>query len=289
MLPTEKLKVIRKWRDRAYMLGQRFLDLCVVRGRKRILFWPGWQNCEDTLRRAFRHSPHEVFFAEIPPGGGDYDLIVPLSPDDLIAAARDERLCRRNPLPIPDPAAVELCEDKAAFNARMRELGFGRHIPRDVGPGEFPYVLKLRRDSCARNAFLINGPADEAEHQERVHSPDYVRQECVLGEMEYTDHLLLMDGRVRRVISFSFWMAADRSLKGRDHVRLMRRRSDSRHVPLFEAMLRGIGFNGLCCVNYKLRDGVPMVFEINPRFGNSLGPFFPALLRSLDWDRTGRR
>lgn len=265
------------------MLGERTLDLCQVRKRKRILFWP-WKELEEPVRRGFRLTRHEVTFGAIPPGGGDYDLVVPLSAETLMTAATDETLCQRNPLPIPDPAVVDLCEDKAAFNTRLRELGFARHIPADARPGVYPYVLKLRRDSCARNAFRIDGPADEELHRDRVDSPDYVRQECVLGEVEYTAHLLMIGGRLRRHLTLSFRMEADRSIKGRDQVRL-HRRCHSRHLDLFAAMLNAIGFEGLCCVNYKERDGVPVVFEINPRFGFSLGPFFAAFVRSLDWNR----
>jgi hypothetical protein len=31
-----------------------------------------------------------------------------------------------------------------------------------------------------------------------------------------------------------------------------------------------LNFQGLCCFNYKLVDGQPVIFELNPRFGGSL-------------------
>jgi len=40
---------------------------------------------------------------------------------------------------------------------------------------------------------------------------------------------------------------------------------------LWERMLLAIGFtDGTACIDYRLVDGVPQLFEINPRFGASL-------------------
>lgn len=279
------LKSLRKWRDRAFLWRECLLDPRHPRRCKRILFTP-WPEVEVAVRQGFRHSRHEVHFGPLMPGGEGYDLVVPCSIEALTAAAADATLCRRNPLPVPDPAVVDLCDDKAALNARLSALGFGRHIPPAAEPGAYPYILKLRRDACARNTFLIAGPADEAAHADALHAADYLRQECVRGDLEYTTHLLMVGGRLRRELTVSFRMERECAIKGRDPVRLHRRcRARAGDVALFAAMLAAIRFEGLCCVNYKLRDGVPLLFEINPRFGFSLGPFFATFLRSLEWGR----
>lgn len=288
MIPVPSISILksfRKWSDRAFLWREALRALDCVRGRKRILFSP-WPEIEASLQRGFRYSRHEVTFAPVVPGECGYDLIVPCSIEALAVVAADDTLRRRNPLRVPDPAVVQLCDDKAALNSRLRELGFGLHIPATARPGEFPYLLKLRRDACARNTFLLAGPDDEAAYADRLHSPDYLRQACVRGEMEYTTHLLMAGRRLRRHLTVSFWMERDCAIKGRDPVRLHRRcRARAADLVLFESMLAALGFEGLCCVNYKLCRGEPMLFEINPRFGFSLAPFFATFLRSLDWDR----
>ena len=49
--------------------------------------------------------------------------------------------------------------------------------------------------------------------------------------------------------------------------------------------MRDLDYTGTCCINYKLADGVPMLFEINPRFGATLcadiNPYLDAYLASL--------
>jgi len=51
---------------------------------------------------------------------------------------------------------------------------------------------------------------------------------------------------------------------------------------MFASMLATIGFEGLCCVNYKLERGVPRVFEINPRMGWNLCAHFAELIPLLE-------
>lgn len=283
MLSLNNLKSIRKWRDRVFMMGERALARFQIGGGKRILFSP-WPELEESVRRGFQFTRHEVSFGPIPPGGGNFDLVVPVSTAALIAAASDEVLLQKNALIFPSVDAIRLCDDKAALNACLCARGFARHIPcGDVGRC-YPYMLKRRHDACARHAFRIDGPADEQLHREKIESVDYLRQEWVMGDTEFTAHILHLRGRARRSLTMSFRMHDSQSIRGRDPVLLMRR-CRSHHVPLFETMLNAVGFEGLCCFNYKVRDGIPMVFEINPRFGFSLGPFFSAFLRNFDWNR----
>jgi hypothetical protein len=283
MLSLNTLKSIRKWRDRLFMLTERVRGRRALPRGKRVLFTP-WPDAEPNLRRGFAGTPHSLDFGSVPPGGGDYDVVVPLSIEALIAASGDEVLCRRNPLPLPSASAIRLCDDKSALVERLRNRGFAQHIPGDPGSGRFPYMLKRRWDGCARNAHCIGDAVAEHAHADKVASPDYLRQEWIEGPAEFATHLLQIGGRVRRSLSICYRMHHGRAIRGREHVLLMRR-CHSRYVRLFERMLNAAEFEGLCCINYKLREGVPMILEINPRFGFSLGPFFSVFLRSLEWDR----
>lgn len=285
LIPVNTLKSVRKWRDRLFLVTESGMDRCLVPRGLKILFSP-WPEIEREVWRSFRFSGHVVEFGPIPLGGGTYDLVMPVTTEALLGAAGDLELCRRNALPIPDPVAVNLCDDKGALNEFLRVRGFARHLPGEAPADRFPYMLKRRRDSCARHAHLIDGPAVAAGLNDENGSPAYLRQEWIAGETEFTAHLLHYRGRVRRGLSVSFRMHHPYTIRGRDPVLLMRR-CHARHVRLFEAVLNAVQFEGLCCVNYKLRDGVPIILEINPRFGFSLAPFVSVFLRSLDWRRGG--
>ena len=283
LLSINTLKSIRKWRDRAFMLGERVRDWLQLPAGKRILF-STWPEVEDSVRRGFWGMRHKVTFGPVPAGGGDFDLVVPTMISALGVAAADSELRRRNPLPIPDPELLDLLDDKAALNARLVSAGFSRHVPKPAVPGSFPLVLKRRRDSRGVNSFVIRGPRDEDAHRECLGSADYLLQECIEGETEYSAHVLMIGGRLRRALTVEFRMGSDRAIHGRDPVLLMRR-CRNRHTGIFEGILRSLGFEGLCCIDNKERGRIPYVLEINPRFGYSLKPFFAAFVRSLDWDR----
>lgn len=288
MLSNPTLKVLRKWRDRAFLTQEWLRERVGVRGRKRVLAWPPWPEFDAQLRRGFGRTRHELQFGPVPPGGGDFDLVVPLSNDQIIACAEDAVLNRRNPLPLPRREVVELCDDKAAFNARLTEAGFGEYIPGAPAPGEYPYFLKNRRDAGSQNIHRIGSEADERAHAARLHAPEYFRQRCIVGEVEFAAHILHFGGRIRQALTMRYTMPSPVAIKWRDPALLQRRcRNDASHLQLFSRMLTAIGFEGICCVNYKVRAGDPQVFEVNPRIGLTLGYFFPVFLRSLDWARSG--
>lgn len=53
------------------------------------------------------------------------------------------------------------------------------------------------------------------------------------------------------------------------------------HLSVLERMLAAIGYEGLCCVDFKVRDGRLQLLEINPRLGGSLAPSFGAFISRL--------
>ena len=287
MLSIPTLKVLRKWRDRAFLAREWVRERIELRDRKRVLAWPPWPSFEQSLRLGFARTRHELQFGPVPPGGGDFDVVLPLTNDQIIACAEDEVLTRRNPLPLPRREIVELCDDKEALNARLTEEGFGAHVPGVPAPGEYPYFLKKRRDAGSQNIYRIDGVEDERAHAALLHAPDYFRQRCIAGEVEYAAHLLHFGGRIRQALTMRYSMPSPVAIKWRDPALLQRRcRNHPDHLRLFARMLTAIGFEGICCVNYKVQAGAPQVFEINPRIGLTLGYFFPIFLRSLDWSRS---
>jgi hypothetical protein len=50
---------------------------------------------------------------------------------------------------------------------------------------------------------------------------------------------------------------------------------------LFAEILKKLDYKGTCCFNFKIEDGAPRIFEINPRFGGSLWRNINACLNAL--------
>ena len=243
-----------------------------------------WPNMRHAIEHSVRHTGYRVSFGPIPPGGNGYDVVFPPSPEAARAAAADPILVRRNPLPLPSADAIDCCDDKAALNAHLRQHGFGVFVPPEATLGRYPYILKRRRDSFSRHAHCIAGPEDEQRHAEHIASPDYLRQVWVDGRTEYAAHILRWGGQVRHALTVGYTMAEPTTIRGRDSLgrRFM---APTRFSALFNAMLESLRFEGLCCVNYKIRNGRPALLEINPRAGSSVAPFLFSFIRHLDWSR----
>ncbi len=241
------------------------------------------QDWEPVLREALRPSPHIPVFADFADATLEAcDVLVPLTIADLefLDAARRRVSC--NPLPIPSLASVRLCNDKLLFAETLLDHGFGDFIPAIGEQLAFPRVLKKRVDEAGAHSHVVAGVAEEQALLAGARDADYFRQRLVRGECEYTTHLLIAEGRVLYALHIETAFGDEVCIKGRDAC------SGSRAVPapcnvgIFASMLACIGFEGLCCVNYKLEDGRPQVFEINPRCGWSLCAHFAELIPLLE-------
>ena len=246
----------------------------------RILFPPTAMEAE--LRRGLGHRGDRLRFAE--PGAEtlrECDLVVPLTLEDLDRLRGFGGLLAHGPLPLPDPDCVDLCNDKLAFNRAMIAAGFADCVPRIADALPFPYVLKKRIDAWGDNTHVVAGVDDERRLGARLHDADYFRQAFVPGQREYAAHLLVLGGRIAAALTIEYGFTHDLHKKCREQPPHYRRLRRSTHLPLFRGMLAAIGYEGLCCVNYKLEGGRVRLLEINPRFGASLAPWFFVMLRAL--------
>jgi len=226
---------------------------------------------EARIRTGFAPTAHDIAFGE-PGSAGDRDLFVPLTIDALLRCHASGP-AEAAGWPIPSVDCIDTCNDKLRFHRRMCANGFSRWLPALARPGEFPSVLKKRIDEWGSSCHLLLEAGDEQRYADLLSDPLYFRQRYVAGEVEYAAHLLLSGGRIVDALTVEYRFGAPFHLKGtRDSPDCLRMARNG-HLGLFRAMLASIGFEGLCCINYKMCDGRPLVLEVNPRFGASLAPF----------------
>lgn len=267
--------------SKAYILRELARDRATSRIPMRILFSEreGWS---ETIRRKFHLVRDEACFGNLSACAlEDYDLVVPLSIEDVVYLDSVRARIPHNPIPTPSLQCIRLCDDKTAFDQCLREHGFDAFLPRSGTGLAYPYVLKKRIDEAGRNSHVIANPEQEAAVSDLLGDPAYFVQECITGSVEYATHVLYRQGRVACSLNIEYGFRGTMPVKGRDkpaYSRLGR----CPHLELFAAMLDAIGFEGLCCFNYKQQDGIPRVLEINPRFGRSLCGYFFAFLRNLE-------
>ncbi|MGD0733075.1 MAG: ATP-grasp domain-containing protein, partial [Terracidiphilus sp.] len=170
----------------------------------------------------------------------------------------------------PSFETVSLCDDKLTLAQFLTAEGFGELVPplRSAG-APYPYVWKKRRGWFGMHCHIVKGPEDESGLD--LKDPEWFAQEFVPGEVEFATHFLRVGGPIRYVSTFVHKMAAAGVVNGVQETPV-----DSKfmrgclYLDIFSEILARIEFEGTACFDYKVVNGRPVLFEINPRFGGSL-------------------
>ena len=198
----------------------------------------------------------------------------------LYYLASRREVARRNLLPVPDSRCVALCDDKLLFNRELIRLGHGSCIPALQDRPQPPYILKPRVGVNSENCHIVRNAEDEARLPDLIASPEYFIQALVFGRSEFATHMLIRDGSVVSELTIEYVAEEGVFLKG-DYKFTTTRLRRCAYTSLFHRILEGLGFQGLCCFNYKVVCGQVQIFELNPRFGYSLGAYFGIFLSDL--------
>ena len=144
----------------------------------------------------------------------------------------------------------------------------------------YPYILKKRIDAWGKNTFIITNAYIEQEFAHLLRDPDYFTQELIPGQCEYATHIVFKENKIACSINIEHAFSSNTPIKGKDQ-RIYSKICHCPFLDLFSSILMLIGFEGLCCINYKVNRNIPHILEINPRFGGSLRPYFFSFIRQL--------
>lgn len=277
-----------------YKTWYMFTELCfayVTKRKRNILFITEKNDLfRFNIKRTFRFLPHKVTFIEesiediklLPLA--EYDLIVPLTSMQNALYLNELRdLIKDNPIPMPSTECVLLCDDKYAFAQKLIANNFGDYIPQIDGELPYPYFLKKKIDDESKNTYFIENREQELALLSSVNSDEYFRQKFVSGTTEYCAHIFFNKQQIVRSITLICIYEKDGSIRGKDAEFGVKMMADCPYLDLFTDILNSVGFQGICHIDYKVIDGRPCIFELNPVFGGSdLALYFFSFLRSID-------
>lgn len=239
---------------------------------------PDWN---DGIRRGFRRTRYKVEFGDITCESiKKFDVVVPLAPQDFDSLRRSSGRSCKNRISVPSEESAQLCHDKLALNEALIRAGFAANIPRTGRELTPPYILKKRMGWWGVDCHVIRDLKDEQTFSQQINDPAYFCQELIHGRTEFATHILFMGGRIVKALNVMYEFETETPIKGQSQI-LYTVIHRCPYLKLFAQMLRAIDFEGLCCVNYKVERGRPLLLEINPRFGGSLAPYFFSFLRHL--------
>ncbi len=281
-LPFNRLRHLSTKITNKLFLIYTILQVRLFSNRKIRILFSSHPGLEDPIRKGFKFTQHEIEFRELSQSNiKDFDLVVPLTINDLKYLNKIRNEIIDNPIPIPSLESIELCDDKHLLNQALIANNFGIYVPKIGGSQNFPYILKKKIDYAGENSHIIHDVQEEQHFSEALNNPDYFTQELITGPLEYATHILFKNQKIVHSINIEYTFETETPIKGKtksSYLKVCRSPYDME----FFSILKSIGFEGICCFNYKVRDNLPMIIEINPRFGGSLAPYFPSFIQHLD-------
>ncbi len=256
--------------------------------KERRFFWGKKQRCQETEKRKQAITRIEVAFSELALDSygvqsSAIDFILPflISEYELLTEfpeVQRKYLC-------PNIGLAAELDDKQRFNALLVDLGFSDCLPRVGDPRDlrFPVIRKKRIDEYGMNSRVISD-ADELVLEESCN--DFYFQEYVHGRDEYATHAICVRGSVIFSNTYKYLFDTDGHVKSKNSKpRSTLKMGGFMPIELSE-ILSEIEYTGCGCFNYKLRDGVPMIFELNPRVGASFAydpdEYLAAYMRAVE-------
>lgn len=175
---------------------------------------------------------------------------------------------------------VQTFDDKVRFIRYMDDYGLMDLVPEvyvvqhdgqriDYGEIRYPCIFK--------HAVTFGGTGSSV-HLDPSRPPDldgvpsdtaYIVQEFIPGNVEYGGHLYLENGAVVRSLYYRGTRDASIQIQ-RGHMARYDRLETIDEAADIENIFASVPFTGFACVDFKVVDGRPKVFEINPRMGGTL-------------------
>lgn len=246
-------------------------------GKKRVLFDnAGWKN---TLARL---EDVEPFFCEFK----DSDNVISMAlrhdveyiygqfaPSQFFLNDKAELLKKSKALfRATDKSFLRDCVDKQRFYFKMAEVGLAQYIPEvyeSIAEAKFPAILKKTKGGNGDGVYLISSPDDYVKAD-----VDGVLTECIPGSEEFATNIIYYRGEVlfeksyRRVFEQDIFILKAADSGPEDAIV---EPVESPCSDILRQILQSFSDDLICCCfDYKMKDGVPKIFEINTRLGFTL-------------------
>jgi len=257
--------------------------------RKTILFSFEEDRVWNIKKKITGYVPFFYEFGEI--NVKKFNVIVPLTIPALRYINAYPGLFSNKTYICPSSDCINLCDNKESFYKYLAKNGFEQLTPKVNEKFSYPYVIKKKTGDFGEGIFVINNEGSEKEHADKIESEDYFTLEYITGQDEYACHIIVADGRIVFFRTIKHTFQDDYFIKGKHCEPAVSEEVDhNKFKPIFEEILLGMNYQGICCFDYKTTGDSLKIFEINPRYGASMDSFInDALVDYSHYGSPGQR
>lgn len=180
--------------------------------------------------------------------------------------------------------ALQNFVDKQKFYDIMLKNNLERYVPKyymlddDI---KFPCMVKTKTGGAGRGVFLAYSKKEIGKADENIIISEYLS-----SNVEYATSIFYKDGKILKDITFS--KTCDKEvyvLQQESKKDIKIKKEDSQFLDIFRDIIEIFSSKDgycQCSINYKIEDGVPKIFEINPRIGYTLAGFCDEFQELMD-------
>lgn len=171
--------------------------------------------------------------------------------------------------------------NKKKFYESMENNNLDIYIPtyyKNIDDIKFPCITKEISSSNGENIEIVNSL------EELGIKDNYVINEYITGDTEYATNILYKDNILEEITYEKSYTSKKYVLNKDTKYKMIDKKIICPCKEEFTKILKRIIPKGeylTCCIDYKIKDGIPKIFEINVRFGYTLGRYEKDLFQMM--------
>jgi carbamoylphosphate synthase large subunit len=213
------------------------------------------------------------------------DAFVPLCLSDIQAMfGVSDKLSAKALIPTRD--VLELADNKITFYQYLFAHGFGSSVPQIIEtPTQYPIVAKMDFGSNGEGVWILHDDEQLASLLNTHQRENIVLSEYIPGSREFAFHFLAKHGEIlwSGVVEHDHATSdATPYVRGQNGaVGTSVTCAEFSELNVLHAIIEKLGFTGTGCFDFKVLDGTPKIFELNPRPGYSIALWINQYLSAL--------
>jgi predicted ATP-grasp superfamily ATP-dependent carboligase len=197
------------------------------------------------------------------------DLIIPLSLKDMKMLSQSNINCSY--LSPNNYNKIDMLDNKFLFNEFMIKNELEKYIPETyiVKNNAINYNKIIRYPAIVKQSYGVGGNNIHILYSEKDLIPfdtEFIIQEYIIDEIEYIGNFIVNNGK----ITYSKFLKLVYNDKFFIHKSLINEFEFVEiDIEIFEIIFNKLNYTGIACSDFKIKDNVIKIFEINPRFGGT--------------------